>query len=84
MGSSGEVDEMKTVKEWKARLRPQYVEALEENGFEDTECLSPREVLDVIVDYEGGMGSGYEIVCMVNEIWGGQLPSEPSWEVDET
>lgn len=73
---------MKTVKEWKARLRPQYVEALEANNFEDAEGLSPREVLDVIVAYEGGVASGYEIVCMVNEIWGGQLPLEPNWEVD--
>lgn len=83
MGPSREVDEMKTVKEWKARLRPRYVEALEESNFEDTECLSPREVLNVIVDYEGGIASGYEIVCLVNEIWGGQLPSETIWEVAE-
>lgn len=74
---------MKTVKEWETRLRPQYAEALKESNFEDTECLSPREVLDVIVNYEGGIASGYEIVCMVNEIWGGQLPLEPNWEVDE-
>ena len=74
---------MKTIKEWKARLRPEYVEALEENNFEDAECLSPREVLDVIVDYEGGIASGYEIVYMINEIWGGQLPLEPNWEVDD-
>ena len=73
---------MRTVKEWKARLRPRYVEALEANNFEDAERLSPREVLDAIVNYEGGVASGYEIVCMVNEIWGGQLPSEPTWEVD--
>lgn len=73
---------MRTVKEWKARLRPRYVEALEANNFEDAERLSPREVLDAIVDYEGGVASGYEIVCMVNEIWGSQLPSEPTWEVD--
>lgn len=74
---------MRTVKEWKARLRPRYVEALEANNFEDAERLSPREVLDAIVNYEGGVASGYEIVCMVNEIWGSQLPSEPTWEVDE-
>lgn len=73
---------MRTVKEWKARLRPRYVEALEANNFEDAERLSPREVLDAIVNYEGGVASGYEIVCMVNEIWGSQLPSEPTWEVD--
>lgn len=73
---------MKTVKEWKARLRPQYVEALEESDFEDTERLSPREVLDAIVGYEGGVASGYEIVCLINEVWGGQLPLEPTWEVD--
>ncbi len=74
---------MKTVKEWKARLRPRFVEALEANNFEDTECLSPREVLDIIVRYEGGVASGYHIVCMINEIWGGQLPLESSWEVKE-
>lgn len=73
---------MRTVKEWKARLRPRYVEALEENGFEDAERLSPREVLDAIVNYEGGVASGYEIVCLINEVWGGQLPLEPTWEVD--
>lgn len=74
---------MRTVKEWKARLRPRYVEALEENGFEDAERLSPREVLDAIVNYEGGVASGYSIVCLINEVWGGQLPLEPTWEVDE-
>lgn len=70
---------MKTLREWKARLQPKYAEALDECVRNDNMPLSPREALDIIVRYHGGIASGYEIVCLVNELWGGQLPAEPSW-----
>lgn len=60
---------MHTVQEWKARLRPSYREALDE-----------REVVDTIVSYEGGLASGYEVVCLVNEVWGIQLPAKAMWK----
>ena len=47
---------MHTVKEWKARLQPKYREALEEMFLDEREVLSPREVVDAIVSYEGGLG----------------------------
>lgn len=65
---------MHTVKDWKARLRPSYREALEEMFLDEREVLSPREVVDAIVNYKGGIASGYEVVCLVNEVWGLHLP----------
>lgn len=67
---------MHTVQEWKARLRPKYREALEEMFLDEREVLSPREMVDAIVSYEGGIATGYEVVCLVNEVWGFQLPAE--------
>lgn len=63
---------MHTVKEWKAHLQPKYREALEEMFLDEREVLSPREVVDAIV--------GYEVVCLVNEAWGIQLPAKAMWE----
>ncbi len=71
---------MHTVKEWKARLQPKYREALEEMFLDEREVLSPREVVDTIVSYEGGLASGYEVVCLVNEVWGIQLPAKAMWK----
>lgn len=74
---------MHTVKEWKARLRPDYREAIEELGrcfSDEREVLSPREVVDTIVNYKGGIASGYEVVCLVNEVWGIHLPTEALWK----
>lgn len=71
---------MHTVKEWKARLQPNYREALEEMFLDEREVLSPREVVDTIVSYEGGLASGYEVVCLVNEVWGIQLPAKAMWK----
>lgn len=71
---------MHTVQEWKAHLRPSYREALEEMFLDEREVLSPREVVDTIANYEGGLASGYEVVCLVNEVWGIQLPARAVWE----
>lgn len=71
---------MHTVQEWKAHLRPSYREALEEMFLDEREVLSPREVVDTIVGYEGGLASGYEVVCLVNEVWGIRLPTEALWK----
>lgn len=74
---------MHTVKEWKARLQPKYREAIEELGrcfSDEREVLSPYEVVDAIVNYRGGLASGYEVVCLVNEVWGIQLPAKAMWK----
>lgn len=74
---------MHTVQEWKARLQPKYREAIEELGrcfSDEREVLSPHEVVDAIVSYEGGLASGYEVVCLVNEVWGLHLPTEALWK----
>lgn len=71
---------MHTVQEWKAYLRPSYREALEEMFLDEREVLSPLEVVDTIVSYEGGLASGYEVVCLVNEVWGIQLPAKAMWK----
>lgn len=71
---------MHTVQEWKAHLRPSYREALEEMFLDEREVLSPYEVVDTIVNYRGGIASGYEVVCLVNEVWGIRLPTEALWK----
>lgn len=71
---------MHTVQEWKAHLRPSYREALEEMFLDEREVLLPHEVVDTVVSYEGGLASGYEVVCLVNEVWGIQLPAKAVWE----
>lgn len=70
---------MKTVKEYKERLNPRYAEALDECCRNDGTPLSPREALDIIVRYEGGIASGYEITCLIAQIWGTQLPESEVW-----
>ena len=65
------------------RTRRQWIERMRENGkFEwaealqkcdDDDYLSATEVMDFIVDYEGGLGSGFEVRVLVNILYGGSL-----------
>ena len=71
---------MKTVKEYKERLCPKYAEALDSCCRNDDVPLSPREALDIIVRYEGGIATGYEINCLVTQIWGVRLPESEVWD----
>ena len=69
---------MKTKAEWMARLRNRYAVALAEltPSYELDDQLSAGEVLDAIVDYEGGIASGYQIRSLVEEVYGIELNRE--------
>lgn len=61
-------------KEWEEILLPREYEAL--NGvvyipLEDK--MTSNEVFDAIVDYEGGLSSGYEIRSIISRVYGVEL-----------
>lgn len=77
------VNNFKTKAEWVNRLsengRHEWAEAVDETtnpSYRDSEMMSVSEVMDVIVSYEGGLATGYEIRCMINILYGGMGISE--------
>ena len=68
---------MKTNREWILSLSAYHVGSLIDTrefgsaGME--ERFSPNEILDLIVEYEGGIASGYEIRSLIEDIYGVQL-----------
>lgn len=65
---------IKTVKEWEEDLNPSEVEALHDNVSKDpNDKISANEVLDAIVDWEGGIASGYQIRSIVSRVYGVEL-----------
>lgn len=70
---------MKTLQEWRDHLGPRYSEALEDVNVPDSTPCSPREILDVIVRYEGGIASSYAITGLIQKLWGVHLPVDALW-----
>lgn len=59
----------KTVKEWQETLPKSYCEALADL-YHESDVLSANEALDALVEYLGGVTTGYGIRKMVADIYG--------------
>lgn len=59
---------IKTCEQWKKQLPVSYCEALAEL-HRPNELLTANEVLDSVVAYHGGVASGFEIRCLVANIY---------------
>lgn len=65
---------IKTVKEWEEDLNLTEVEALHDNVSKDpNDRISANEVLDAIVDWEGGLASGYQVRSIISRVYGVEL-----------
>ena len=62
----------KTVEEWKKFL-PEHWGCAFADYRHPTDILSANEVMDEIVEYLGGVASGYEIRTLVEDIYGVNL-----------
>lgn len=61
-------------KEWEEILNPSEYEALDGiMGVSDEDELTSNEVFDAIVDYEGGLASGYQIRSVISRVYGVEL-----------
>lgn len=66
--------ETKTVKEWKEKLQPAECEALDDMNYNNQEKrLSATEVFDQIVEWEGGLASGYHCRSIISRVYGIEL-----------
>ena len=64
----------KTVGCWEEILVPIEVEALHDTYHTNPEeVLTPNEVLDIIVEWNGGIASGYHIRSIISRICGVEL-----------
>ena len=65
------------LRDWKDVLLPQEVEALEDYGYTEEaygdQEISRGEVFEVIVDWNGGMASAYQIKSLIFRVYGIQL-----------
>lgn len=66
---------MKSKAEWEEVLNPSEYEALKEmfSNIKDNVHLTPNEVFDAIVEYEGGIASGYTIRSIISRVYGIEL-----------
>lgn len=62
----------RTAAEWIRTTRRRVGEALV-NNHQPNELLTANEVLDCVVNYFGGVASGYEIRTLVEDIYGVNL-----------
>lgn len=65
---------MKSYERWEEDLLPGESEALRENGY-DPLCgpITANDVFDCIVEYKGGLSSGYEIRSLLSRVYGMEL-----------
>ena len=64
----------KTLARWEELLLPSEIEALYDSCHSDPwETLTPNEVLDIIVEGKGGLGSGYEVRSLLSRVYGVEL-----------
>lgn len=64
----------KTVGRWEEILMPIEVEALHETRHTNPEeALTPDEVLDIIVEWNGGIASGYHVRSIISRVYGVEL-----------
>lgn len=66
--------EAKTVGRWEEILMPIEVEALHDTYHTNPEeALTPNEVLDIIVEWNGGITSGYHVRSIISRAYGVEL-----------
>lgn len=66
--------EARTFAAWKKVLLPKEAEAVEERrNATDSDILYAKEVFDDIVEYEGGIATGYDIRGIVRRVYGVDL-----------
>ncbi len=64
----------KTLKDWEEELMPIEAMALHDAYHTDPdETLTANEVLDIIVEWNGGIGSGYHIRSIISRVYGLEL-----------
>lgn len=64
----------KTLARWEELLVPLEIEALHDNYHTNPEeTLTPDEVLDIIVEWEGGIASGYHVRSVISRVYGVEL-----------
>ena len=64
---------VKTFEQWEEILMPTEMEALEDNYFKPGQSLSPDEVFTYIVEWNGGIGSAYQIKSIISRVYGVEL-----------
>lgn len=66
--------EPKTLERWEEILMPAEIEALHDTYHTDPcEALTPEEVLEIIVDWNGGIASAYHIKSIISRVYGVEL-----------
>ncbi len=64
----------KTLGRWEEILLPNEIEALHDlNHVNPEEVLTPNEVLDIIVQWDGGVAEGYQIRSLISRVYGVEL-----------
>lgn len=66
--------ELRTLEQWEAELAPIEIEALHDYGHvQPWERLSPDEVLDMIIEWNGGIATGYQVRSIISRVYGVEL-----------
>lgn len=66
--------EAKTLRQWEEALLPDEVQALHDRYYTNPdEVLSPEVVLDAIVEWNGGIATGYHIRRIISRVYGVEL-----------
>ena len=64
----------KTLARWEEILMPIEVEALHDTYHTNPEeALTPNEVLDIIMEWNGGIASGYHVRSVISRVYGVEL-----------
>lgn len=64
----------KTLARWEEILMPLEIEALHDTYHTNPEeALTPDEVLDIIVEWEGGIASGYHVRSIISRVYDVEL-----------
>ena len=64
----------KTVGRWEELLMPLEIEALHDTYHTNPEeALTPNEVLDIIVEWNSGIASGYHVLSIISRVYGVEL-----------
>ena len=64
----------RTLREWEQELMPREAEALHDQYHTDPgELLTPGEVLECIISWEGGIASAYHIKSIISRVYGIEL-----------
>lgn len=68
----------KTKATWLKHLDPNHKEALEDMtpSYDYSDLMSASEVMDAIINWEGGIASGYGVRSLVEEVYGINLNAE--------